>query len=48
MVRDSPEALHCVLNLSMSKTLSPVLSTGVQLWKTGNRPDMSEKLLTGT
>ena len=37
---------NCVL--SMSKTLYQLLSILVQLRKTGNHPDMTEKSLTGT
>ena len=45
LVRSSPPAgsLCCVLK----QDYFPLLSTGLTKKKTGNRPDISEKLLTG-
>ena len=42
-----PHGRHCVV--SWSKTLYPLLSTGStqEPMKTGNHPDLTEKLLTG-
>ena len=45
LVRDSLKS-DCIV--SLSKALYPLLSTQVQPRKTGNLPDMTEKLLTGT